>query len=309
VKFILDPSTLLANVASGAVDLTGISTVPIELSAPLREQWRAGDVVPYANGWTMMHFQYDHPNPLAIREPPFRRALVHAIDRQQLADEFTLGASPIAHAIIAPDQPEYRSVESSIVKYDYDPRRATQLIEGLGFSRGADGVFREVSGEPLGIKIQIPLSSEKPARAVADFWQRAGVAAEVNVLPPQGITNQVRFSYTGVELLNQDFGVLGVPFLLHSSAAPLPSRNYTAPNQPRNRGSYVNSAYDALLDRYMVAIPLPERMHILAQILNMHTDLALVPGLYYTVFGVMIAKRLQNVPPAIGWDNHKWDVR
>ena len=30
---------------------------------------------------------------------------------------------------------------------------------------------------------------------------------------------------------------------------------------------------------------------------------------YYTVFGVMIAKRLQNVPPAIGWNNHNWDVR
>jgi peptide/nickel transport system substrate-binding protein len=91
VKFILDPSTLLANVASGAVDLTGISTVPIELAAPLREQWRDGDVVPYANGWTMMYFQYDHPSPLAIREPQFRRALLSAIDRQQLADELTLG--------------------------------------------------------------------------------------------------------------------------------------------------------------------------------------------------------------------------
>src|SRR5205807_10570299 len=57
----------------------------------------------------------------------FRRALVHAIDRQQLSDALGLGYSSVAHSIIAPDQAQYRFVESSIVRYEYDPRRATLL--------------------------------------------------------------------------------------------------------------------------------------------------------------------------------------
>src|SRR5439155_25274806 len=141
----------------------------------------------------------------ALGDPRFRRALVHAVDRQQIADELSLRYSPIAHAIIAPDQAQYPQVEKQIVRYDYDPRRAIELIESMGFTRGSDGMFRDSSGEKLAPKIQTTVNdtSTKTTFAAVDYWQRVGIAGEGVVLTAQAAgQREVRYSYGGFDLVN-----------------------------------------------------------------------------------------------------------
>jgi hypothetical protein len=96
--------------------------------------------------------------------------------------------------------------------------------------------------------------------------------------------------------------------VLHSSAAPLPERNYKAPDLPKNRGSYVNPEYDALMERFTSTIPVRERLVPLAQLVRMQTDLQLVTGFYFTVAAVLVNNRLRNVPPGTAWNAHEWDV-
>ena len=38
-------------------------------------------------------------------------------------------------------------IESAIVKYDYDPRKAMQLLAGLGYTKGSDGFLADGSGQ------------------------------------------------------------------------------------------------------------------------------------------------------------------
>jgi peptide/nickel transport system substrate-binding protein len=258
-----------------------------------------------------MYPQLHHPAPAALGDPQLRRALVYAIDRQQIADELSAGYSPVAHSIIAPDQPQYAFVESSIVRYDYDPRRAVQLIEGLGFTRGPDGMFRDGNGERLTVKIQTTVNdtSQKTTLAAADYWQRIGVTGDTMVLSPAAGGRPDRWAYTGFDLVNQGHGVDGITNLLHSSAAPLPERNYQAPAAARNRGSYVNPEYDVLMDRYLATIPVPERMQALAQLVRWQTDLQLVTGFFYSVNAILLSNRLENTHPGTGWNAHEWDVR
>ena len=87
-------------------------------------------------------------------------------------------------------------------------------------------------------------------------------------------------------------------------AAQLSSRIFRSSS--RNRGSYLNPDYDALMDRYTVTIPVAERMGIMAQLIKLQTDLNLVMGLYFSVDAIMMANRLKNVPPASTWNVQDW---
>jgi peptide/nickel transport system substrate-binding protein len=311
VKFLTDANTLVANVLAGTVDITAPRALSIEQGLTIKERWGDGRMVPYVDGWTMMYPQLNRPSPTAMGDPQFRRALIHAIDRQQLAETLTAGFAPVAHSIISPEHPEYRAIENSIVRLDYDPRRAIQLIEGTGLMRGTDGAFRDSSGAPITLKIQTTVNdtNQKTALATADFWQRVGLASDVAVISPAMVgVWQDRYSYPGFDLVNQGSGVRGLKSLLHSAAAPLPERNYTAPNAPYNRGSYVNPDYDALLDRYFTTIPSAERMQALAQVIHWQTDLQLVMGFFHSVNAVTITNRFQNALPGTSWNAHEWDV-
>ena len=71
------------------------------------------------------------------------RALLRAQKGFQSADapELAWRPGPPARArqptsSLGPKEPAYKDVESSVVRYDYDPRRAAQLVEGLQYTKG-----------------------------------------------------------------------------------------------------------------------------------------------------------------------------
>jgi hypothetical protein len=47
----------------------------------------------------------------------------------------------------------------------------------------------------------------------------------------------------------------------------------------------------------------------MGQLIHWQTDLQLVMGLYYSADAIVMANRLQNVPPASTWNTYEWDVR
>jgi peptide/nickel transport system substrate-binding protein len=309
VKFILDPSVIVANVLAGAVSLTADRAISVEQGVSVRDVWKEGQIQPYVSGWMMLYPQLRAPNPAILLDPQFRRALVHAVDRQQLADTLAGGYGPVAESIIPPDQVEYPFVEKSIVRYEYDPRRAMQILDGMGLTPGQDGIRRDADGQRLSIQIRASSldSNQKSMITVADGFNRVGVGTEPTTIRAATGTEE-EYSYPGFRLASQDNGVVGLVDLLHSRSAPLPERNWRAPNSPKNRGSYVNAEYDAIMDRYKVTIPMAERRQVLAEIVRWQTDQVLVFGLFHTANTVMIANRLHNVAPASVWNAHAWDA-
>jgi ABC-type transport system substrate-binding protein len=202
-------------------------------------------------------------------------------------------------------------VEPAVVKLDYDPRRAVEMIEALGFTRDSGAGFRDRSGQRLSVEIRTTTNeaNNKTMLAVADFFQQVGVAADPVLIPVPRLSDaEYRATYPGLELVNQPHGVEGIENLLHSRAAPLPERNYQAAGSNKNRGQYVNPEYDALMDRYLTTIPPAERMGLLSQLVQHQTEAQLVIGLFYSADAVMVAKRLQHVPPRTTWNAHTWDV-
>jgi peptide/nickel transport system substrate-binding protein len=260
----------------------------------------------------MMYPQLRAPSPAVIGDAQLRRALMLAIDRQELAETLTGGFGSVAHSIIEPTDAEYPTIESRIVRYPFDPAAAARAVEGLGFRRVSDGAFQDARGETLSVEIRTTANdaNQKALAAVADYWTRLGVATEQIVIPNQLLQDaEYRALYPGFELVNQSSGPAGIENLLHSSAAPLPERNYRAPNSGKNRGAYTDPTYDAIMDRYQITVPERERRDLLGQLVRIQTENLLVMGLFYSADAILMANRLQNAPAGSAWNSHEWEVR
>jgi peptide/nickel transport system substrate-binding protein len=315
IKFIPDYNTLVANILAGTVELTLGRSLSLEQAVPVRDQWRDGRMdLGALSTWIAIYPQFINPSPAIIANLQFRRAIYHAMDRQQMAEEFMLGLSPVAHSIIPPGDAEYPHVESRIVRYEYDLRRAAQLIEGLGYIKGADGAYRDAAGQPLVVQTQTSVGNalqEKSMFAVGEYLKRIGVGVDPDVVSAQARSDRARrAARSGFEVQKQPAGIGALP-RYHGNSTPVPENNFVG----NNRSRYRDAGYDALLDQFYATILVPERMAVLGQIVQHMTDQLNVIGLIYDMDPTMVGHRLQNVaaPAAsgatVGWNAHLWNPK
>jgi peptide/nickel transport system substrate-binding protein len=315
VKFIPDPNALIANILAGEVELTMGRGLSLEQAIQVRDQWRDGRLGVVLSSWIAAYPQMLNPTPSVVADARFRRALLHAVDRQQIVDVLQAGQSAVAHSYVSPKEADYRAIESSIVRYDYDPRRAMELIESLGYTRGADSGFRDAAGQPLSVEIRTTGGDdlqEKTMFSIADYWQRAGIAVDPVVVPRQRATDrEYRANFPAFEEVRQPNDVTPSALTrMHGSEASLPENSYRGSNRMR----YRNAELDGLIDRFYVTIPKGERTLVLGQIMHHMTDQVIPLGMFYNTQPTMIANRLQNVTPGgsgatPAWNSYAWDLR
>lgn len=306
VKFIPDANTLLANLLGGALDANLGRGLSLEQAIQLEEQWRDGRVEIAPGNSIHIWPQAKYANPAVITNVRFRRAMLSAIDRQEMVDTLRAGRSTVANAWIKPDDADYPLVEKSIVRYDFDPRRSAQLIEVLGYVRGADGMYRDAAGQILSVEIRttIQLDTIYP---VADYWRRIGVETTPNVVPRQLAQDlEYRTQFPGFEVLRGPTN----PQVLVTPELKTAENKYAGANYP----SYSNPVYDALAGRYYATISKPERMRLAAEIMHWWSDELVNLPLIYDVEPIAISNRLtglaaRNASGNHAWNAHEWDLK
>lgn len=310
VKTIPDPNTLAANILAGSVDLTLDRNLDLAQEKQVSEQWGQGRMVVQPRSWLVIYPQVLTPDPPVVGDVRFRRALLQAIDRQEMADTLLVpGVSQVAHNYIGPKEPEYDAVQPYVVRYDYDPRRAAQSLEEMGYRKGSDGTYRDAAGEALSLEVRsrgIEIG-QRATLAAADSWQRLGLKAEPVLVPPQrGQDREYMSNFPGFLLYNQP---ADGSFLkrLHSTQTPLPENSFVGQNNSR----YMDPRFDALIDGVFNTIPWPDRMQVLGQAVHLLTDQLLLMGLFYNVIPGIVANKVENVSdvPETGWKAEEWDVR
>ncbi len=316
VKYIPDANTLSANLLAGTVDVVQ-DIGSTDLALQLRDQWRTGRVIFNFGSdlWVHLVTQFVDPQPAVIADVQFRRAMVHAINRQEMADTLIAGQSPVAHTFLSPNQPQYREIEATVRRYEYDPRRAAELLEGIGYSKGADGIYRDQANQRLQVEVRSPPEEEtsKAAATIADYWRRLGVdATTLRPSAAQFADQQWVATFPAYSTFGGVNDVASLRFM-HSSYARLPSNNFRVPGAG-NRYRYMNPEFDALLDTNFRTVPLFERIQILGQIIRHQAEVVAPLGLYYNPRPGGVAHRVTNVGdewPAvyIVWNAHEWDVR
>lgn len=309
VKLIPDQNTLFANLLAGTIDLPLYKAIILDQAIELRKRWD-GRTEAQPDSTLQMWPQLLTPNPAAIGDARFRRALTHAADRQEIADTLMPGFSSVVHSYLTLAEPaEFKAQAHRVVRYDYDPRRALTILEGMGFSRGSDGIFRDERGERLSVEIRTITTdiNTKTMFSTADYWQRVGIASEPLIIPRQLAQDvEYRATFPGYELVRNPAAPSGIPRYL-SSQAPLPENAFRG----NNRSRYLNPEFDALIQRYVTTIPIGERAQILGDLIFHMTDLALVLGLITDVEPMAVSKRLLNVgvwEHVDTWNIVGWDV-
>src|SRR5581483_10006951 len=237
VKFIPDSNAIIVNVLSGVVDLTLSRTVSLEQGADAEKRAPVKmEATPF--NLQRLYPQLINPRPSVLGEARFRQALLSAINRQELIDTLEDGRTVVPTSILPPNDHQYRDAEAGVPQYPYDPQRALQLIEGLGYSRGPDGVIRSASGEPLGsIEIQYPPGDDSQAKillSITDYWQRIGLTVDPVMQPPHQDVS-ITATRSAFWLRGGPNGLLVLPTFL-SREIPRAENNYVGANAP-NYGS------------------------------------------------------------------------
>jgi peptide/nickel transport system substrate-binding protein len=236
-----------------------------------------------------------------------------AMDRQQLVDELVFGLSQVLHNHVHPTaDPEFSFMDQYTVKYAYDPRRATQMIEELGYRKGSDGMFVDSSGQPLSIQIMSTQddANAKPQIAILQMWKNIGITPDLEAVTQQrqrDLPYRANFRNFSIQS-GQTFGADRMQAIT-SREARLPENNYLGTNYSR----YMDAQMDTLVERYHATVPFSERMQVLGQIVHSYTDNLVWFPLYLRVLPTLSHRRIANITPVgLGlqwWNAQQWELR
>jgi peptide/nickel transport system substrate-binding protein len=225
---------------------SGKGTVLWELLAS-RQQW--------------FQLRPDRAQPPEMLDVRVRRAIVHSWNKKELFDAVTAGHGLLSDTFTSPNQPYQPQVDREIMKYPHDPRRAQQLLEEVGFTRGANGMFVNARGEPLEVSLHYTGGTsqfEQETAILADQMNRAGINGVARVLPTSASTED-RALLSGIVAGSggQDTGYLAA----HSSAIATAATRWNG----NNRAAYSNPDFDRLANAFDDALDPNERTQLVIQ--------------------------------------------
>jgi peptide/nickel transport system substrate-binding protein len=313
VKFVTDTSAMVATVLAAGVDMPLGRSLSFEEAMQLRENWPAGTVQFSPSNGLKIWPQFRNPNPAIVGDARFRRALLHATNRQEMADGLGMGQSSVAHSTLVQGDAEYEVLHPSAVQYPYDPRRAEELLVTLGYSRGADGMMRDGSGQRLAVESRtVPRDILiKTILSAADDWKRLGVAVDTIILTEQQRADREFYStFPGFDAAGSSNGSSEF-FSFHSSQAKTPQNRYTG----ANRSGYSNTELDSTIERFFTTVPMSERMQVAGQVVRHLTENVVFLPMFYDLHPTMVSNRVTNVPTRVSqgntltWNAHQWDLK
>jgi peptide/nickel transport system substrate-binding protein len=319
VQFITDSNTLLANLKARTIQsLLPPGGPDFESMTKLKDEWEASG---YGTGlievarWKFMEAQkLRNPQPADLADPRIRQALLHAVNRAELAHAVFGQYGVVADAWLHPSFKQYAQVQDAISKYPYDPRRASALLAELGWQRGSDGVL-EKGGQRFTITIR-DREDAKAALIIADNWKEIGVAGGYEQQSAQELRDRVaRAQFSGIELSRGSMPPLTIIRSLISDAIPTPENRFAG----SNRGGYASPAWDDLARQFMSAFDEPKRIAVEREMVRQLTaELPLMPLMYDPdvvptgggLTGVVIATgTAHNGQIMHTWNIHDWDMR
>jgi peptide/nickel transport system substrate-binding protein len=315
LKIIPDTNTLVSNILSGAVDTTLGITLGLQAAATVRKQWaQTGEgqvvIVPARLRYTQIQFDPVRNQQPALYDVRVRRAIVHGIDRETLAEIVTEGTSGAADVVMAPTDPLFPRVQQAIATYPYDPVRAAELLQQAGWTRRGD-VLADVGGQAFGLDLRTTQGrdNETEANVMAADLSKLGMQMSQSVVPQSRISDtEFRVTFPGINVTATLLDVPASMNLGHSEQCAVAERRYVGVN----RGCWKHADYDRLFITASSSLDSREREAAAIEGLRIITEEVGVFGLSYSSEGIAVRHGLigpgQHWPPQVGttWNVHQW---
>jgi peptide/nickel transport system substrate-binding protein len=186
-----------------------------------------------------------------------------------MVDVLMSGLSAPGHSWLNPGQAEYREIEQrALVRYEFDPRRAVQLIESMGYSKGPDGFFAGPVEGKLAFVLQAPrLRQERPVLAAG--WRQIGFdVQELALAPAQAVDPEVRSTFSALSVATSGAHDVQQMALYRSGEISSADNRWRG----ENRGAWSNAEYDRLFQAFFTTMDPNERVQQRAQIGRILTE-------------------------------------
>jgi peptide/nickel transport system substrate-binding protein len=132
-KFIRDPSIMLASLATGDIDFS-FRGIPYEAYGGMEKNPKLNVIVNYRPNYKV--FIVNNTKSPIMSNVLVRQALAHAVDRKDIASKATSGMCRPSDRFFAP---EVLPDNPNIKVYEYNPKKAEELLDKAGYPRKAGG--------------------------------------------------------------------------------------------------------------------------------------------------------------------------
>lgn len=249
--------------------------------------------------FTPITLSFNHRHPI-LQEYEVRKAIAHAIDRQSLMDTVTVGLGLPANNQYAQTAPlldsfnDYDNVNYDDM-YPYDPDQAREILDGLGFVEGDDGI-RERDGERMSFPLLTYAGFDEYSNAqqiVQSMLAEIGIEVQLDVLEYttlQGMWTDPEDDPMGRAMEIQEWPH---PFEmdpdvhaeLHSSSHPPDGDNYMY---------FADDDVDRLIDEGRETAELEDRMPIYHELDQRRLETLPCLPLYCAVDARLLHQRVQS---------------
>jgi len=314
IVFIQDTNATLANLLAGEIHMVGDGAFDVEQVPTLRREWGdRGDVILHPNQWRSTVFQLrpELATPRSILDARVRKALAYTVEKDSINEAVYAGGSLVADFMIPPVALYGAAIDAAITKYPYDPRRAEQLMNEAGFTKGADGMYASADGRFV-VEAKTNASSDNASEqaVLAAEWRRAGFDMQEAILPAaQAQDNQVRATYPGIYTFNT---ALGVAAMMNHTSERIPRAENRW--QGGNRGGWSNAPFDRLAESFNTTLDPAERERQMVEMARIVSDDVPEISLFFRTqpwihVNALTGMRLVAPESNMAWNIHEWEFR
>ena len=172
-RIVPDKQALLVAAQTGEIDVCCLNPEDVE-------QLKGSDKVEAKVFDTdgMWHFKLNIDKPY-LTDKRTRQALMYALDRQAFVQTMMLGYGKVADSFFTPFVTAYRPLSPA---YEFNPDKAKQLLEEVGWKMGTDGIYQAenvegvAKGTPFKLVIDITEESKvQPSELAQSYWKKIGI--------------------------------------------------------------------------------------------------------------------------------------
>jgi peptide/nickel transport system substrate-binding protein len=251
-KVVPDPTVRALELVERICDLAPNDIQP-DLLPYLRAQ-NGLDVITSA-GTTYWYLTFNFRDP-ALRDLRVRRAIAHAIDREEIIRAYLRGTARIASGMLTPENWAY---DGAVTTYPYDPDQARKLLEAAGYKadrRGMRDLILVYKCAPEGARM---------GEIIQAMLRRVGIEVQIR-------SNEWATFYDDMQRGN--FDIAAMPWIgirdPHHYCMVFDSR--MTPPRGLNRGDYSNPEMDRLVEAGDATLEETARKKLYAQVQKLAAD-------------------------------------
>lgn len=284
LKLIPNTGTLEANMLSGTIDMVSELGFTFDQALAFDKKVKTDKLpvkVNFKEGLTYEHIDLNLENPI-LKDVRVRKALVYAINRDNLVKALFEGKQKKAVHSVSPMDAWYTDDPNKIVLYPTDKKKAGELLDEAGWKMGPGGIrtkdgqklslpFMTTAGNKVRELVQVYLQKE---------WREVGVDVQIKNEPARVFFDDTtkKGKYGGMAMYAWISSPENTPRAqFHTASIPATGNGWSGQNYPR----WSNPEVDKMIEEIDVTFDAKKRKELVTKVLKAYTDEVPVIPLYY----------------------------